>query len=199
MQCFFYIRAHADGHRKATYNLLLRSNNITNTLSVLSFVPRTVSNSHVRISRAFQYQDHEALWIYQVLAYIFQKWIFVGNAVLPMVNQLLLYLIHLCEDSYIKTISLRTNKPLCLAYPIAASKDQRSLYTLSSIQRIKSFMSPNFIVLNEPRRRCSYVNCPESATLQYRLCLVEFKQQNRVLSLNKWQFWSALILRQQQK
>ena len=24
-------------------------------------------------------------------------------------------------------------------------------------------MEPNFIVLNEPRRCCSYVNCPESA------------------------------------
>lgn len=57
---------------------------------------------NARIPRAFQSQDHEVLWIYQVLAYVFQKQIFVGNAVLPMVNQLLLYLIHLCEDSYIK-------------------------------------------------------------------------------------------------
>lgn len=63
-----------------------------------------------------------------------------------------------------QTISLHTNKHLRLAYPIAASKDQRSLYTLSSIQHIKGSMLPNFIALNDPIRRCSYVNCPESAT-----------------------------------
>lgn len=37
--------ARADGHRKATYNLLLRSSKEIKTWSVLSFVPRTLSNS----------------------------------------------------------------------------------------------------------------------------------------------------------
>ena len=41
----FTSQAYTDGQRNATYSLLLCSNNVTNTLSVLSFVPRTVSNS----------------------------------------------------------------------------------------------------------------------------------------------------------
>ena len=49
------------------------------------------------------------------------------------------------------------------AYPTVASKDQCSLHTFSSTQSMKDSMDPNFIVLNEPRHCCSYVNCPEFA------------------------------------